>query len=91
MVVCLTGVLHCANAEEAFAVQQNLPEHLRLTRAEVGCLRFDVVARADGLTWQVDESFVDQPAFEAHQLRTKGTIWATATAGLRRDFKVWQE
>lgn len=85
MSVTLTGRLICANDSEAALVRAHLPEHLRLTRAEPGCLRFDVTP-IDPLTWQVDEEFTDRAAFDAHQTRTRASEWFRQTATIRRDF-----
>lgn len=88
MTVALTGRLLCTTAAEAARVRAHLPEHIRLTRAEPGCLRFDVVETADPLVWQVDETFADRAAFDAHQARTRASRWAQETAGIARDFRV---
>jgi quinol monooxygenase YgiN len=86
--ITLTGQLICANATEAGIVREHLPEHVRLTRAEPGCLSFNVLPTADPLVWQVDESFTDLAAFEAHQTRTKASVWHKATAQVKRDFRI---
>lgn len=88
MTVTLTGRLICTTAAEAARLRAHLPEHIRLTRAERGCLRFDVVGTDDPLVWQVDETFADRAAFDAHQARTKQSRWAQETAGIRRDFQI---
>lgn len=85
--ITLTGHLICADATEADIVRKHLPEHVRLTRAEAGCLSFNVLPTADPLVWQVDESFSDAAAFEAHQARTRASIWHRATAHVKRDFR----
>ena len=41
----------------------------------------------EGLVWQVDESFTDRAAFEAHQARMRGSAWYKATAHLKRDYR----
>jgi len=87
-VISLSGRLICANATEADLVRQHLPEHLRLTRAEPGCLSFQVSATDDPLIWQVAESFTDKAAFEAHQNRTRASAWHAATAHIRRDYRL---
>jgi len=86
--VTLTGRIICATEAEAARVRAHLPEHVRLTRAEEGCLRFDVAETDDPLVWQVDEVFTDRAAFQAHQDRTAGSIWARETEGIRRDFHI---
>ena len=65
-----------------------LPEHIRLTRAEAGCLSFDVTPTADPLIWHVEERFTDRAAFDAHQARTSESDWATQTAGIAREYTV---
>lgn len=86
--ISLSGRLICANATEADLVRQHLPEHMRLTRAEPGCLSFQVSATDDPLIWQVAESFTDKAAFEAHQSRTRASAWHAATAHIRRDYRL---
>ena len=87
-IVRLTGLLQCADAAEAASVRAHLPEHVRLTRVEPGCLSFQITPTPDPLIWQVDEAFADRAAFEAHQARTRASAWGQATAAIRRDFQI---
>lgn len=82
----LTGTLICTDPAQADLVRAHLPEHIRLTRAEPGCLAFCVTQTDDPLIWQVDETFASRAAFEAHQHRTAASEWGLATLGIRRDF-----
>lgn len=82
----LTGRLICATAEEAATVRLHLPEHLRLSRADAGCLSFEIAPGADPLVFDVDESFRTRADFEAHRDRARQSAWARATADLRRDY-----
>ena len=84
----LSGRLICTTHAQARAVMMGLPEHIRLTRAEPGCLSFDVVPTGDPLIWQVDEAFSDRAAFDAHQTRAAATDWAALTAGITRDYVI---
>jgi quinol monooxygenase YgiN len=84
----VTGTLTCATEAEAEIVRRHLPTHIALSRAEPGCLTFNVDPTEDPLVWRLDESFRDRAAFEAHQARTRASEWFAATAGLARDFKV---
>jgi quinol monooxygenase YgiN len=86
--VALTGRLVCANDEEEAAVLRHLPRHVELTRAEEGCLAFDVQPTSDRLVWTVSERFADQAAFEAHQARVRASEWGQATAGIVRDYVI---
>jgi quinol monooxygenase YgiN len=47
-----------------------------------------VVQTVDPLIWQVDETFTDQAAFDAHQTRTKSSLWYGVSAGIARQFKI---
>ncbi|MGP5258488.1 putative quinol monooxygenase [Brachybacterium paraconglomeratum] len=84
----LTGRLVCGDLDEAAAVRRHLPEHVDLTRAEPGCLRFEVEPTEDPLVWTVSELFVDRAAFEAHQARIRSSPWSEATSGVARDYVV---
>lgn len=86
--ITVTGQLIAADEDEAGLVRQYLPDHIRLSRAEPGCLTFNVDQTADPLVWALDESFADMTAFQAHQTRTKASIWFEKTAPLKRDFQV---
>ncbi len=86
--VTLTGTLTCKTSEEAARVRAALEMHIALTRAEPGCLSFEVTATADPLVWAVSERFADTAAFEAHQARARATDWARQTAGIARDYKI---
>ena len=87
--VRLTGFLRCRTLEEADRVAPHLAEHIRLTRAEPGCLSFEVVrSAADPTCFAVSETYVDAAALEAHRARAAGTVWARVTAGIPRDYVV---
>jgi quinol monooxygenase YgiN len=88
MAVTLDGRLICADEHEAQIVRRHLPEHIRLTRQEPGCVAFDVTPTADPLVWTVAERFTDRTAFDAHQARTRASDWARATARIRRAYTV---
>lgn len=87
MTIRLTGRMICASEEQAAIVREFLPDHIRLTKAEAGCLSFDVT-HAGAMTWDVDERFVDRAAFEAHQARTRASDWGKATAGIAREYEI---
>jgi len=84
----LRGHLICATAEEAAAVQAHIAEHTRLSRAEPGCLSFEVTPTDDPMMWEVMETFRTQDDFNAHQTRTRASKWFEATRGILRDFRV---
>ncbi|SUZ33122.1 hypothetical protein ROE7235_02890 [Roseibaca ekhonensis] len=84
--VTLTGTLTCATTGEAALVRRLLPAHIAASRAEPGCLRFDVTPRACGRVWDVSEEFTCADAFDAHQRRTQASLWGSATAHITRAF-----
>ncbi|GAA5149113.1 hypothetical protein GCM10025768_11810 [Microbacterium pseudoresistens] len=86
--VTLTGLLVCRSDAEADAVREHLAAHIDLTRAEAGCVSFDVAATDDPLVWSVAEHFRDAEAFRAHQRRVAESAWGRATEGIERRYSV---
>nr|WP_281373869.1 antibiotic biosynthesis monooxygenase [Parvularcula dongshanensis] len=72
------------------AARAALPEHIRLSRAEPGCLAFEVEEREEGVFF-VREAFEDEVAFAAHQARVPGTPWAKATERGERNYRRWSD
>ena len=86
--VRLSGYLRCATVQEADQVRRHLPDHARLTRAEPGCISFEVVPTDDPLVWRVEEVFTDTAACATHQRRTRASAWWAATRQIARDYSV---
>ncbi|MGD8194147.1 putative quinol monooxygenase [Herbiconiux sp. P18] len=84
----LSGQLVCRNAAEAAIVATQLPEHIELTRAEPGCLSFEVAATDDPLVWTVEERFASEDAFATHQARVAASEWGRSTAGIERQYEI---
>ena len=84
----LVGQLICHNDAEVALVKKHLTRHLELTRAEPGCLAFDVVQTEDPLVWNVAERFQDTDAFHFHQARVTASDWGRATAAIKRSYTV---
>jgi quinol monooxygenase YgiN len=84
----LRGQLICVTEDEVGAVRAFLADHIRLTRAEPGCLTFDVAPTDDPMVWEVMEAFRDRASFDAHQARTRASPWFAATRGILRDFRM---
>ena len=88
MGVILSGYLDVPDADIA-TVEKHLPVHIRLSRAECGCISFDI--RKDPQNpnrYLVDEEFTTHAAFAAHQARVKASEWGRATAHLQRQYKI---
>jgi quinol monooxygenase YgiN len=84
----LTGYIDVP-ADRVEAVTKALPRHVALTRAEPGCLSFDVTPEVSVPgRFQVAELFTDQEAFDAHQSRTKSSEWASITTDIPRTYQI---
>jgi quinol monooxygenase YgiN len=88
--VRLTGTIRCA-PDEAERLRAAIPEHVALTRAEPGCVAFDIRATPDPCAFEVSERFRDAAAFEAHQARTRASAWWLITGHMPRDFEITRE
>jgi putative acetyltransferase len=84
--VALHGKLICADAGQMMTALSLLPDHMDLSRAETGCLRFDITQDEDPLVWSLSEVFADTSAFAAHQSRTADSIWGRDSTDIGRDF-----
>lgn len=84
----LTGQLICRDEEQIAVVAEFLPRHIELTRAEPGCISFEVNQAGDPLVWDVAERFHDADSFHLHQARVKASEWGRATAGIKRNYSV---
>ncbi len=69
-------------------VLEALPEHVAATRAEPGCLRFQVTPDAKAGRLLVEEVFDSRAGFDAHQSRMAASPWAQITKGLKRHYQV---
>ena len=84
----LSGQLICRTPEDRRAILTHLPEHIRRTVREPGCLYFHVGQTTDPMVWSVSEGFASQQAFDFHQARTARSKWMAATRRIRRDYKL---
>lgn len=65
-----------------------LPEHIRLTRAEDGCVFFEVTQDPQNPNrFDVREEYTDKYAFEFHQARLAATPWAEITRNVTRHYQ----
>ena len=88
MKIRLTGYIDVP-ASRLDEVRAALPEHIRLTRAETGCISFNVTASSEQKgRLLVEELFADRAAYNRHQARTKASDWATVTAGIPRHYVI---
>lgn len=86
--VHLSGQLVCRDQDQVVVVTEHLSDHVARTRAEHGCISFNVTSTDDPLVWQVDECFQDSSAFKAHQDRVAESAWGRATTGIERRYAI---
>ncbi|SMO55360.1 GNAT family N-acetyltransferase [Paracoccus laeviglucosivorans] len=85
--VALSGRLICHDMPQMLLALDLLPEHVALSRAEPGNLRFDLAQTDDPMIWRLNELFADDTAFAAHQARTKASRWGVESTAIQRDFQ----
>ena len=84
----VSGWLTIPSAEQALLLPL-LDEHIQLTRAETGCLAFNIMRSAqDPERFEIAERFRDREAFEAHRLRTAASRWGLATRHIPRHVRI---
>lgn len=84
----VTGTLTIPLAEQPRLLPL-LHEHVRLSRAEPGCLAFDLTPRPDDPErFDLAERFRDRAAFEAHRTRSAASAWGLATPHLERVLRI---
>ena len=75
--------------DDLAAVTAALPQHIELTRAESGCLRFEVTPdESDPTRFDVTEAFADPTAFRHHQQRVTGSAWGQCTKNGERHYEI---
>lgn len=84
----LTGYIDVPNDRLA-EINAALPEHIRLTLLEAGCVSFEVTPDPEiAGRFIVAESFACRADFDAHQIRTKASEWAQITQGISRSYTI---
>lgn len=85
--IALQGRLICNDTAQMMTALSLLPDHVALSRAEPGNLRFDLHQDEDPLIWTLLELFTDAAAFAAHQARTADSDWGRSSTDITRDFQ----
>ncbi|MBV1867877.1 MAG: antibiotic biosynthesis monooxygenase [Marinosulfonomonas sp.] len=89
--IVITGNLTCTPGDLAM-VSAALPEHIRLTMAEPGCISFVIVPAPEApCRFEIAERFVSRAAFDAHSARTKASEWWKLTAHIPREIQLIEE
>ena len=87
-IVTLNGYIEVPD-EDLDAVLAALPEHVDATKAEDGCIDFEVLQdKGRPNRFNVSEMFRDIESFEYHQERTASSPWAVLTANAVRHYEV---
>lgn len=83
--IVINGAIICT-PDDIDMVVERVREHIRLTRLEAGCVKFDITqSNDDPCVFNVSERFIDQAAFDTHAARTKASIWWEKTKHIPRD------
>ena len=70
-------------------VRRALPGHISATRAESGCIVFEVKeSELESGRFDVYEEFELMAAFETHQKRIKDSEWGTVSMGATRHYTI---
>ncbi len=73
--VIARGTITCP-ADKRSAIVPAMKDHIRLSRAEPGCIQFDITASPSVPdTFVVTEEFANRAAFDAHTNRTRASDW----------------
>lgn len=76
-------------ADRVAAIAAALPGHVLLTRAEPGCISFEVTPDADVPgRYRVAELFESRAAYDAHQARTAASAWGRISLDLERSYEI---
>lgn len=84
--VALHGRLICRDMGQMATALSLLPDHVAASRAEPGCLHFQIDQSDDPMVWTLSELFADDAAFAAHQARSAASPWGRDSRGMGRDF-----
>jgi len=86
--VTLTGYI-IVPEDEIKKVIEALKVHTKLTLEEAGCLTFSVTQdKFNRQKFNVFEEFINQQAFDNHQVRVKQSSWGKITANVSRHYQV---
>jgi len=89
--IVITGTLTCTPGDLAM-VSAALPDHIRLTRTEPGCISFSITPSPDTpCQFDIAERFVDRAAFDSHSARTRTSDWWQQTSHIPRDIELIEE
>ena len=86
--IILDGYIVVPDADLS-AVIDELPRHIELTRAEQGCIAFDVIQdKQSRYKFTVYEKFSSREAFEFHQHRVRSSAWGLVAKNVERYYKI---
>ncbi len=75
--------------EDFNTVINELPNHIKLTEQEPGCLVFKVTQDAhDQCRFNVYEEFDNKTSFKAHQNRVRSSKWGQVTGNVTRHYTI---
>ncbi len=89
--IVISGTITC-EPDDLEMLAKEVKGHIALTRAEAGCISFDITQSAPGACeFVISERFTDRAAFDAHTTRTRASDWWTKTQHIPRDITITEE
>ena len=86
--IILSGHISVPESELA-KIREALPKHIAATRAEAGCVVFNVQENETEIgRFEVYEEFTDKKAFQCHQERVRQSDWGAVTKNVIRHYTV---
>jgi len=85
---CLAGHIDVPPKRRTI-IKEALPRHIKLSRREAGCLRFDITEDPQlAGRYHLVEVFKHKAAFETHKKRSAASDWSEAAQGISYDVHV---
>jgi len=73
-------------------IKSELPSHIKFTREEAGCLKFNVNQdQSDSCRFNVYEEFSSKEAFSLHQSRVQSSYWGEITKNVERYYQISEQ
>jgi quinol monooxygenase YgiN len=81
-----------APAAELPAVRAGLADHIAATRAEPGCISFEMSEDPNQPgRFNLEEVFADRDALDEHRARMQASPWAEASKNIERHYEITEE
>lgn len=76
--VALSGNVTCTDTAQLMTLLMHVSAHVAETRAEPGCLYYEIAQTDEPMVWRVEGLFHDAAALDIHRRRNAASPWAAA-------------